>query len=566
MPKEENILTIDNSGKIQFTDGNIKVENVNDKNWEDIKTYVKYKRHVNDEIKLAKEAIKNADNEMALKMANDRLSRAQEYKKDLIEDYKKKTAALQTPRAELANSFNNPMVSSIIAMIEGFYRKQKQLRANMPDDRMLVNDELKQLMQLPNLEDKQNFLNQKDIPSEITTPLLGIGNSDNMQLATLENQEITTLENQEKANAQKSFVILAEDANGIQTAMPILDQEGYLNLINNDQFKSKVEASNKLSLYSINKEELISNMANISMADDKKAAIEALSSSKLHKTLDKSNYQKQESNQSINTLNEYNDHISQKLLPYYNSQEHTIDPQKVNWSDVARKGINIEKMSKEDIDKMLSGKPTDLVNTIKKDENGNIIKGQSRLLLNRNEHGVISISTAKVLEKPIIPNNILGTNLTEQQQKDLLKYGRIEAITVNAQNTKKTIIPFIDKTTNQLMYRDINKIKLPNEYKGIKLNDKHKSKLLTGATVAIAGLLDNQGVPYNGYARLNPATGQIESVPVPNIEHRLQVAANNHGNRTESLAHDKDTTIDRAQQKNNDAPKPKINQPKFKIK
>lgn len=566
MPKEENILTIDNSGKIQFTDGNIKVENVNDKNWEDIKTYVKYKRHVNDEIKLAKEAIKNADNEMALKMANDRLSRAQEYKKDLIEDYKKKTAALQTPRAELANSFNNPMVSSIIAMIEGFYRKQKQLRANMPDDRMLVNDELKQLMQLPHLEDKQNFLNQKDIPSEITTPLLGIGSSENMQLATLENQEITTLENQEIANAQKSFVILAEDANGIQTAMPILDQEGYLNLINNDQFKSKVEASNKLSLYSINKDELISNMANISMADDKKVAIEALSSSKLHKTLDKSNYQKQESNQSINTLDEYNDHISQKLLPYYNSQEHTIDPQKVNWSDVARKGINIEKMSKEDIDKMLSGKPTDLVNTIKKDENGNITKGQSRLLLNRNEHGVISISTAKVLENPIIPNNILGTNLTEQQQKDLLKYGRIEAITVNAQNTKKTIIPFIDKTTNQLMYRDINKIKLPNEYKGIKLNDKHKSKLLTGATVAIAGLLDNQGVPYNGYARLNPATGQIESVPVPNIEHRLQVAANNHGNRTESLAHDKDTTIDRAQQKNNDAPKPKVNQPKFKIK
>ncbi len=558
MPKEENILTIDNSGTIQFTDGNIKVENVNDKNWEDIKTYVKYKRHVNDEIKLAKEAIKNADNEIALKMANDRLSRAQEYKKDLIEDYKKKTAALQTPRAELANSFNNPMVSSIIAMIEGFYRKQKQLRANMPDDRMLVNDELKQLMQLPNLEDKQNFLNQKDIPSEITTPLLGIGSSENMQLATLENQEI--------ANAQKSFVILAEDANGIQTAMPILDQEGYLNLINNDQFKSKVEASNKLSLYSVNKEELISNMANISMADDKKAAIKALSSLKLLKTLDKSNYQKQESNQSINTLDEYNDHISQKLLPYYNSQEHTIDPQKVNWSDVARKGINIEKMSKEDIDRMLSGKPTNLVNTIKKDENGNIIKGQSRLLLNRNEHGVISISTAKVLEKPIIPNNILGTNLTEQQQKDLLKYGRIEAITVNAQNTKKTIIPFIDKTTNQLMYRDINKIKLPNEYKGIKLNDKHKSKLLTGATVAIAGLLDNQGVPYNGYARINPATGQIESVPVPNIEHRLQVAANNHGNRTESLAHDKDTTIDRAQQKNNDAPKPKINQPKFKIK
>lgn len=560
MPKEENILTIDNSGAIQFTDGNIKVENVNDKNWEDIKTYVKYKRHVNDEIKLAKEAIKNADNEIALKMANDRLSRAQEYKKDLIEDYKKKTASLQTPRAELANSFNNPMVSSVIAMIEGFYRKQKQLRANMPDDRMLVNDELKQLMQLPNLEDKQNFLNQKDIPSEITTPLLGIGSSENMQLATTHSQEIAV-------NDDKSFIILAEDKQGNQAIIPIIDEENYIKLINNDSFRNKIENSQKLSLYQVDKNELLSNISNLSMADNKKAAIEEMSSSQLLGEVDLETLKQNRQNQhnQIKSIGDYNDHINQKLLPYYDTEKHSIDPGKVDWSDVARRGVNVEKMSAKDIDKMLSGEPTDLVNTIKKDENGNIIKGQSRLLLNRNEHGIISISTAKVLDKPIIPNNILGTNLNEQQQKDLLKYGRIEAITVNAQNTKKTIIPFIDKATNQLMYRDINKIKLPNEYKGIKLNDKHKSKLLTGATVAIAGLLDNQGVPYNGYARINPANGQIESVPMPNIEHRLQVAANNHGNRTESLAHDKDTTIDRAQQKNNDAPKPRINTPKIKI-
>ena len=169
------------------------------------------------------------------------------------------------------------------------------------------------------------------------------------------------------------------------------------------------------------------------------------------------------------------------------------------------------------------------------------------------------------LEKPNIPNKIFDYTLSEKEKAELLKNGRLsKAITVTVSNQKKTIIPFIDKSTNQLLLCNVDKLKLPNQYKGVELSEKHKQELLKGHTVAVGGLLDNQGVPYNGYARINPANGKIEDIPVANLEHKRQVAANNFGERTDSLSRDKDTTIGRAQQKNNDAPKPKLKTPKMK--
>ena len=547
MAKEENILTIEDNGNVKFTDGNIKVDNVTEKSWNDIKEYIKHKRHINEEIKLAEVAVKNADNDVTLKLANDRLKRATDFKTELIDDFKKKIKRLHNERTELADSFNDPILSPLIALLEGYYRKRKQLLANMPDDRILVTEEIQKLLEQPTLEAKQAFLEEKGLPCKKETLQIGMG------------------EGGELAMQNKSIILLATDANGNNTIIPITDANSYQSLIENEDFKNKISEASALKTYTVDSSELLSNITNLSMAADKKAAIEKLSSATLVQDLNRNAYTNTQS--TTQSIDDYNKTVANKLMPHYNPSKHTIDPNKVNWSEVALKGINVNKLSAEDIDKMLSGKPTGLVPTLSQDENGNIIKGQAKLAISRNEHGVISIASIKALDKPNIPDKIFDYTLSEKEKEHLAKYGRLsKAITVNVGNKKKTIIPFIDKKTNQLMFRDVDKLKLPQEHKGVKLTDKHVKALLQGETVAIAGLLDNQGVPFNGFARINPANGKIESVPVPNIEHRLQVAANNHGNRTESLAHDKDTTIHKGQQKNNDAPKPKIKAPKFKLR
>lgn len=540
MAKEENILTIEDNGNVKFTDGNIRVDNVTDKNWNDIKEYIKHKRHINEEIKLATEAVKSADNEVALKLANERLKRATDFKTDLITDFKAKIKRLHNERTELADSVNDPILSPLLALLEGYYRKRKQILANLPDDRILVTEEVQKLLEQPTLEAKQAFLEDKKIPLQI-----GMG------------------EGGELAQQNKSIILLATDVNGNNTILPITDEKSYQLLLDNEDFKNKISAASALKTYTVDSSELLSNITTLSMATDKIAAIEKLSSAILVQDLNK-NVNTQSNTQS---LDDYNKFVAGKLMQHYNPSKHTIDPNKVNWSEVALKGINVGKMSAEDIDKMLSGKPTGIVTTLNQDKNGNIIKGQAKLALSRNEHGVISIASINVLDKPNIPNKIFDYALSEKEKQELIKNGRLsKAITVTVANQKKTIIPFIDKKTNQLMFRDVNKLKITKEYKGVKLSDKHVKALLQGETVAIAGLLDNQGVPFNGFARINPATGKIEDVPVANLEHRLQVAANNHGNRTESLSKDKDTTIGKAQQKNNDAPKPKIKAPKIKLK
>lgn len=539
MAKEENILTIEDNGNVKFTDGNIRVDNVTDKNWNDIKEYIKHKRHINEEIKLATEAVKSADNEVALKLANERLKRATDFKTDLITDFKAKIKRLHNERTELADSVNDPILSPLLALLEGYYRKRKQILANLPDDRILVTEEVQKLLEQPTLEAKQAFLEDKKIPLQI-----GMG------------------EGGELAQQNKSIILLATDVNGNNTILPITDEKSYQLLLDNEDFKNKISAASALKTYTVDSSELLSNITTLSMATDKIAAIEKLSSAILVQDLNK-NVNTQSNTQS---LDDYNKFVAGKLMQHYNPSKHTIDPNKVNWSEVALKGINVGKMSAEDIDKMLSGKPTGIVTTLNQDKNGNIIKGQAKLALSRNEHGVISIASINVLDKPNIPNKIFDYALSEKEKQELIKNGRLsKAITVTVANQKKTIIPFIDKKTNQLMFRDVNKIKIPGEYKGVKLSDKHVKALLQGETVAIAGLLDNQGVPFNGFARINPATGKIEDVPVANLEHQRQVLANNFGERTESLSKDKDTTIGKAQQKNNDAPKPKINKPKIKF-
>lgn len=538
MAKEENIFTIEDNGNVKFTDGNIRVDNVTEKNWNDIREYIKHKRHINEEIILATAAVKCADNDVALKLANERLKRATDFKADLITDFKAKIKRLHNERTELADSVNDPILSPLLALLEGYYRKRKQILANLPDDRILVTEEVQKLLEQPTLEAKQAFLEDKKIPIQI-----GMG------------------EGGELAQQNKSIILLATDVNGNNTILPITDEKSYQLLLDNEDFKNKISAASALKTYTVDSSELLSNITTLSMATDKIAAIEKLSSAILVQDLNK-NANTQSNTQS---LNDYNKFVADKLMQHYNPSKHTINPNKVNWSEVALKGINVGKMSAEDIDKMLSGKPTGIVTTLNQDKNGNIIKGQAKLALSRNEHGVISIASINVLDKPNIPNKIFDYVLSEKEKQELSKNGRLsKAITVTVANQKKTIIPFIDKKTNQLMFRDVNKLKLPGEYKGVKLSDKHVKALLQGETVAIAGLLDNQGVPFNGFARINPATGKIEDVPVANLEHRLQVAANNHGNRTESLAQDKDTTIGKAQQKNNDAPKPKIKTPKMK--
>lgn len=556
MAKEENILTIEDNGNVKFTDGNIKVDNVTEKSWNDIKEYIKHKRHINDEIKLAEAAVKNADNDVTLKLANERLKRATDFKTDLITDFKAKIKRLHNERTELADSFNDPILSPLIALLEGYYRKRKQILANLPDDRILVTEEIQKLLEQPTLEDKQAFLEAKGLPCKKETLQIGMG----------ESGELTRMnENSELTKQNKSILLLVTDKNGNNIIIPITDANSYQSLIENEDFKNKISEASALKTYTVDSSELLTNITNLSMAADKKAAIEKLSSATLVQDLNRNSHTSRQS--TTQSVDDYNKSVANKLMPHFNSSKHTIDPNKVNWSEVALKGINVSKLSAEDIDKMLSGKPTGLVPTLSQDKNGNIIKGQARLAISRNEHGVISIASIKALDKANIPDKIFDYTLSEKEKQQLAKNGRLsKAITITVANQKKTIIPFIDSKTNQLMFRDVDKLKLPMEHKGVKLSDKHVKALLQGETVAIAGLLDNQGVPFNGFARINPATGKIEDVPVANLEHRLQVAANNHGNRTESLAHDKDTTIHKGQQKNNDAPKPKIKAPKFKLK
>lgn len=105
---------------------------------------------------------------------------------------------------------------------------------------------------------------------------------------------------------------------------------------------------------------------------------------------------------------------------------------------------------------------------------------------------------------------------------------------------------------------DIKVLENLRNYKGAELNSLQVTKLLDGKTVLVNDIPlptpDKSKKTYNDFIKLNPTTGKLEKVPVTNFESSVQLAINNGG-----VLINKETIMDKIQQKNNDAPKPKLN-------
>lgn len=108
------------------------------------------------------------------------------------------------------------------------------------------------------------------------------------------------------------------------------------------------------------------------------------------------------------------------------------------------------------------------------------------------------------------------------------------------------------------VFGDVKVTENLKNYKGAELNKFHVTKLLEGKTVLVNDIPlptpDASKKTYNDFIKINPKTGRLEKVPVTNFESSVQLAINNGG-----VLINKETIMDKIQQQNNDAPKPKLN-------
>ena len=204
------------------------------------------------------------------------------------------------------------------------------------------------------------------------------------------------------------------------------------------------------------------------------------------------------------------DRLLCRYKDFYNPDKHIIKPEEVDWYDFEKRGVILKFIFNDNMDCLLSGSLTNLIEVGWYDSVNNETKitGCVKLRIYKDEHGMLSNIIIPVLEKPVIPDRIFNYTLSEHEKIELQAIGRLErSIQVVVEKTKKLVLPYIDNETNQLMYRCMDLVKLPTEYKGLRLDSEMVKGLIYGENVFIEYETGNVDLVY-----LDPVDAKLKTM------------------------------------------------------
>lgn len=118
-----------------------------------------------------------------------------------------------------------------------------------------------------------------------------------------------------------------------------------------------------------------------------------------------------------------------------------------------------------------------------------------------------------IRKEPNLNFEFFGHKFTDEDKKNLLDAGNMGRV-VDLKNPKtgETIpsIISVDKLTNELIALKIEYIKIPDEIKGVKLNDEQKQTLMEGKPLHLEGMISKKGTEFEATVQFNADKRYVE--------------------------------------------------------
>ena len=189
-----------------------------------------------------------------------------------------------------------------------------------------------------------------------------------------------------------------------------------------------------------------------------------------------------------------------------------IDESRIDWKQLEKLGVSRETLENTgSLDAMLNwGKSPVLIPiTPKFDEM--TLRTDARLSF-REVEGKLTVAIHAVRRLPELDRPFFGIHFSDDDKKNLLSNGnagRILAIEFQGQQPTPAYIS-IDKLTNELVAVRADKIRIPNEIKGVTLDDKQLRSLKEGKAIYLEDMLSKSGKPFNATVQINADKRGIE--------------------------------------------------------
>ncbi|WP_264564381.1 DUF3945 domain-containing protein [Flavobacterium sp. N3904] len=189
------------------------------------------------------------------------------------------------------------------------------------------------------------------------------------------------------------------------------------------------------------------------------------------------------------------------------TSEYRYKSEQIDWKTMNNFGLNKEKLEKMNLlDPLLRGFKTNELVPVSFNVGTAVTRMDARLSLQQHDDGSVVVAIHGIRKEPNLKFPFFGHEFTKEDKENLLQTGNMGRV-VNLINPKTDesipSIVSVDRLTNELVALKADFIKIPDEIKGIKLNQEQKQTLLEGKPLYLEGMVSKNGTPFDATVQFN---------------------------------------------------------------
>lgn len=224
-------------------------------------------------------------------------------------------------------------------------------------------------------------------------------------------------------------------------------------------------------------------------------------------------------NQKLTDNNNHNNPKNQTTMENKNQteqQEFRYTSEQIDWKTMEKLGLNKEKLEKLNaLDPLLRGFKTNTLVPVTIKLGSAVSKMDVRLSLQPSDTDGVSVQLHAIRREPNLNLKFLGHEFSDEDKKNLMENGNMGRVVELVNPKTDEIIPSVisrDRLTNELVAYKVEYMKIPDEIKGIQLDDYQKQTLLEGKPLYLEGMISKKGEPFDATVQFNADKRYVEFI------------------------------------------------------
>lgn len=204
---------------------------------------------------------------------------------------------------------------------------------------------------------------------------------------------------------------------------------------------------------------------------------------------------------------------AERSLPTGEERKPRFNEAMINWPQLESYGFSRQNLIDRGLlDGMLKGYKTQTLVPLSFKIGSLNVKMDSRLSFQQSKEGHIELCIHGIRKEPQLQKPYFGHIFSEDDKKNLRESGNMGRA-VELKDRNGDFHPYlisIDRLTNEIVATRADTVFIPNQIKGIQLDEQDKVDLREGKKLWIEGMTSSKGTPFDAYIQINAEKRGIE--------------------------------------------------------